>query len=195
MAHQVVLSLVKAGGVLQFHLAKSSSTLFFKRHFALKTIAFQKQPEDLNLLSGLTNYVNKELYSFEPPSKDKTSTLKDLLAECESPADVLALIGNMHSMGKLWNDELVYYLFRLVKLTKFNDIDYKKSCLADILNHENFHVLLYKVISTSPCMTTTNLVNCFNSNANLMVPISSFAISRSVEVMQQRINDFFPKVV
>ena len=137
------------------------------------------------------------MYLFEPkPLKDETLTIRQLLDECKLPTDVLALIGDMHQLEKLWNDELVYYLIRLAQLTCFNQTSFndEEISISEVINNCNFHVLLRKIILISPCMKSTDLVFCFHSAANLMIPANSFVITRLVEVMQQRINDFFPKV-
>ena len=188
-------SAVLSSHSLKLCSVKVHSHLFTSRFFTQST-CYPQIKNEVDGISNLTDYVNRQMFLLKPTApKEKAETINMLLHDCQSADDVLELIGNMHRLNKLWVNELPHYYQRLVDVaSSIVNVNDAECIMQSILNHENFHLLLKKTCLSLTLMKSHDLVLCFVFYAKLQTPVDSFVISHIVEVIQRRINDFFPKV-
>ena len=167
-----------------------------QRKFLSGNTVLQQTNSDLDVLSNLTDYVNRQLFLYTPEDpKEKPITTTQLLNDCQSVDDVLDLIENMHRSNLLWKDELLLYHNALISFTNaIADTTKQEMTVKYILNHEKFHILLQKTATASIYMFSNHLAEFLYCAGCLAIPKDSFIINYTIEVIKKRINDFFPKV-
>jgi len=139
----------------------SFAGLISNYHRSLSTthVSLQQAVPDLNILSDLTDYVNRQLFLYTPEEpKEKALTTAGLLNNCQSVDEVLHLVKNMHRSNMLWKDELMLYHNAIVSLTnEIIDKEERQQTIMQILNNRNFHILLRSTAISSIYMLTNHL--------------------------------------
>ena len=195
MSRRILFALFKT---VHFPTVKIIGHDFYRnipRHFSCSKLLCKDSNLNLDNISDLTDYVNKQMFYHKPEDPTTKITTMNLLNDCQSAEDVLTLIQNMHRTNNLWNDELLEYFTTLVNITNsISDPIAREEVTRNVLNNEHFHVLLRRTMLYSHYMLSSDLVTFFDCAADLMIPLNSFVINHTIEVMKKRINDFFPAV-
>lgn len=158
----------------------------------LKNISDMESYADAELMS---NYVTEE-------DADDRFTTRNHLEGCNTVDDVLTMIGNMNQGNQLWEEELILYFDRIVKLQRQQQSSVEwlpvlreEGANNQLLDSRNFQILLTKTLHTAPYLPTSHLAGIFIHLQTLGIPFQSNVSKAYVMGILSRINDFFPKDV
>jgi len=149
----------------------------------------------------MESYANAELMStvVTEDDTDDRFTTRNHLEGCNSVDDVLTMIGNMNQGNQLWEEELILYFDRIVKLQQQSSVELlpvvKEDAKDQLLESRNFQVLLTKTLHTAPYLPTSHLAGIFIHLQVLGIPFQSNVSKAFIMGILARINDFFPKDV
>ena len=154
----------------------------------------------LRNISDMEAYADAELMTTvvtEDDADDRFTTRKHLEG-CNTVDDVLTMIGNMNQGNQLWEEELILYFDRIVKIQQQSSVELlpvvKEGPKNQLLDSRNFQVLLTKTLHTAPYLPTSHLAGIFIHLQALCIPFQSNVSKAFMMGILARINDFFPNV-
>lgn len=147
----------------------------------------------LQNISEMETYAHAELMTTNvPEDDDDLFTTKTYLENCDSLSDVLLMVDNMNNNNQLWEEELILYFNRIVKLYS-KELSLGKP-QSQLLDSKIFQVLLTKTLLTVPYLPTTHLASIFVHLQTLQIPFQSNVSRVFTMGLLARISDFFPQV-